>query len=312
MRLRDQSIQPFHQSSSVQYEFTGQLVTTSGLHIGSGHGDFTTDARVVRTAQDQFYIPGSSFKGALRSATERMVASLASQSLRTCLLDPQNQQCEPPCPTVHEAWQSAFALAQEQGMDEDDVAAWLYSEDEQRKGNALSQVTLCNTCRLFGSPYVASKVVIPDLIASTAAAGEIRHGVGIDRDTGAARAQIKFDYETTPSQSVFAFRLVANGVTSRELGLLCAGLRQFEQEAVTLGGRAARGLGNCCLKLTQIVKTDLTSPAAWLDRLVHKPDQIKRGVETYTLESKQTLTGAMDEAIEGLLGELVANEQETT
>ena len=112
-----------------RYHFSGMLVTVTGLHIGSGQGDFTTDARFVRTGQDQPYIPGSSLKGALRSTVERMVASLQGQgtgSLRTCLLDASSGLGDPDCPTVNQSWQDAFSLAREQGMDESAIAQWLY------------------------------------------------------------------------------------------------------------------------------------------------------------------------------------------
>ncbi|MCB0113319.1 MAG: hypothetical protein KDD84_04505, partial [Caldilineaceae bacterium] len=60
---------------TTRYHFEGTLTTDTGLHIGSGSGDFVTDARFVRMGDGRFYIPGSSLKGVLRSAIERALAA---------------------------------------------------------------------------------------------------------------------------------------------------------------------------------------------------------------------------------------------
>jgi CRISPR-associated RAMP protein (TIGR02581 family) len=260
-----------------RFEFTGILTTETGLHIGSGQGDFTTDACFVRTGAGQPYIPGSSFKGALRSTVERMSASLPGR-LRTCLLDASGPG-DRNCPTVHKGWQAAFSQERERGLNEDGIAAWLYGG----AGGRFSHVTLCDTCRLFGSPYVASKVSMHDLYLTTTTHTEVRHGVGIDRDTGTARAQIKFDYETLPAQVPFDFKLVVEELDEREeargLGLLCCGLREFERGRVALGGNRSRGLGACRLQLTQITESELGDAGAWLDRLLGAPTP--RGVHMH-------------------------------
>jgi len=249
-----------------RFEFEGILTTETGLHIGSGQGDFTTDACFVRTGAGQPYIPGSSFKGALRSAVERMAASLPGR-LRTCLLDSSGPG-DRNCPTVHRGWQAAFSRERERGLDEDGIARWLFGGAE----GPFAHVTLCDTCRLFGSPSVASKVAVHDLYLRAPTHTEVRHGVGIDRDTGTARAQIKFDYETVPAQVTFGFKLVAGDLDEHEevrgLGLLCCGLREFEQGRVPLGGNRSRGLGACRLQLTRITEIELADAGAWLDRLM--------------------------------------------
>lgn len=68
-----------------RYLFTGQLVMESGLHIGGGRDTLTTtDSAVMKYIDDRPYIPGSSMKGAFRSAVERISASLPG--VRTCAL----------------------------------------------------------------------------------------------------------------------------------------------------------------------------------------------------------------------------------
>lgn len=280
-----------------RYHFEGTLTTVTGLHVGSGQGDFTTDARFVRTGDGQPYIPGSSFKGALRSAVERMAASLQGvgsdgKSLRTCLLDGSSGLGDGKCPTVHREWQAAFSRAREGGLSEADIERRLY-----RGADPFWDVTLCDTCRLFGSPYVASKVAVRDLHLSAPTHTEVRHGVGIDRDTGTARAQIKFDYETVPAQVAFSFHLVAEELSRRELGLLCCGLRQLEQGDVPLGGNSSRGLGGCQLTLSRITETELDNAAAWLDRLLEESPEAARGMKVRD-------GAAVTEFVDGAIGHL--------
>lgn len=288
---------------TTRVHFEGSIIATTGLHVGSGQGDFSTDASFVRTGAGQPYIPGSSFKGALRSAVERMAASLqgvgpAEKGLRTCLLDDSaGGPGDPNCPTVHKGWQTAFGQARERGADEDEIERWLYRGSRQ-----FPHVTLCDTCRLFGSPYVASKVTVRDLYLAGPTHTEIRHGVGIDRDTGTARAQIKFDYETVPGQVVFKFELAAENLSERELGLLCSGLRAFEQEQVMLGGNSSRGLGGCKLQLSTITETDLHSAAAWLDRLLGASPEATRNADVHTGEA--AVAGFLNDAIRQLFKEL--------
>lgn len=277
-----------------RYQFTGVLQATTGLHIGSGRGNFATDATFVRTGLGEPYIPGSSLKGVLRSAVERMAASLGGVGLRSCLLDAGSGLGDANCPTVHQEWKDDFNRARERGLNDDEIDEWLY---QGGKSQRFPQVTLCDTCRLFGSPYVASKVAVADLPLRGAIQTEIRHGVGIDRDSGTARAQIKFDYEAVPMQSAFSFQLSAEDVDGRALGLLCVGLRELENGAIGLGGNRSRGLGGCTLTLTGLQEEDLSDPAAWLARLLRTPAGAQRTTPT-------EITAWLDGRIAALFGEL--------
>src|SRR4051794_9518025 len=93
-----------------RYVFSGQVTAQTALHIGSGRGDFRTDATVAKELRDgseKPFIPGSSFKGVLRSAVETLAAGLLS--VRTCQLAKGGVKCL----SVHREWQEAFRQAQE-------------------------------------------------------------------------------------------------------------------------------------------------------------------------------------------------------
>jgi hypothetical protein len=132
----------------------------------------------------------------------------------------------------------------------------------------LLRENLCPTCRLFGTVFWASPLLIPDLFLQNVAeperaAREVRHGVGIDRDTGAAREAIKYDFEVLSSGYDFAFALRCTVPDDADLGaadqgtwrgLLALGLRLLELGEVPLGGRAARGVGRTRLTLTRVAE----------------------------------------------------------
>src|SRR5882724_11901101 len=62
---------------SNRYHFTGQIVMQTAFHIGGGKATLSnSDNPVVLTPEGTPFIPGSSFKGALRSSVEKIVAGL--------------------------------------------------------------------------------------------------------------------------------------------------------------------------------------------------------------------------------------------
>src|SRR5260370_13000069 len=65
-----------------RYVFTGRLVMLTAFHIGTGDVRMTassSDSPVVRTPEGVPFIPGSSFKGALRSTIEKLVPGLPGE-----------------------------------------------------------------------------------------------------------------------------------------------------------------------------------------------------------------------------------------
>lgn len=246
------SEQNLRERKGAWYILNGHLRTETGLHIGSGYGSALTDATVVRDYWERPYIPGSSLKGALRSAVERLIGGLADSKVTSCqLLDGASN-----CLTTDAARQAAYQkLAEERPVDETKLVRFL----EGPSG-------LCDTCRLFGSPYSQARVLIRDLplAGDEVAASEIRHGVGIDRDTLTAREKIKYDFEALPSQLKFALELVVERPSALDLALLALGLQELQLGFVPLGGIRTRGLGRCQLELAEVQRLDLTDKAAVL------------------------------------------------
>lgn len=84
-----------------RFFITGEILLLNEFHIGSGKGDVTTDALVIKD-NDKPFIPGSSLRGALRSTIERIVNSIG---LNPCLLINGND-----CITTSEKIQIEFEM----------------------------------------------------------------------------------------------------------------------------------------------------------------------------------------------------------
>jgi CRISPR-associated RAMP protein (TIGR02581 family) len=232
-----------------RYLIEGQLEMTTALHIGGGKATLSyTDSPVVLTPDGLPFIPGSSFKGSLRSTVEKMVAGLPPElGLHTCGLSEQTPG--ETCSTARQ--EEVFKKRREQ------------APEEARKTLEKARNNLCHTCQLFGSPFAAARLAVNDLSLLTdewSGTTQIRDGVAIDRDSETARPGLKYDFEVVPSTTVFKLRLILENATPVDLQLLSIGLTEFASGFGNVGGLRSRGLGACLLKEIQIHFLDLAHP----------------------------------------------------
>jgi CRISPR-associated RAMP protein (TIGR02581 family) len=197
----------------------GTLTALTALRIGAGRatGVTGTDLPVVRNAFGKPYIPGSSFKGALRASVEALVRSVSASPRAACNpLNPDDWCVKKKPPEMNE-----------------------------EQFNELIEKNTCLVCHVFGSPWLASKVSVRDLPVEGMWIDqyEVRNGVGIDRDAGTAAEGLLYDFEVVPAGTSFSCKLVVENAEEWELGLLMMALRPFERGEAALGGARSRGLG---------------------------------------------------------------------
>jgi CRISPR-associated RAMP protein (TIGR02581 family) len=230
----------------VRYTFQGKLVLTGALHIGSGGGGSIggdapiTDATVVRDSSGRAYIPGSSLRGVLRTAIGTYAPALFATGEDEVLFDDDEEREKGLRAKIEALGQETTEEHVQQRLDE-----WLTPAE-----------------RLFGTVFWASPLHIPDLYPTReiVAAGEVRHGVGIDRDTGAARDQVKYDFEVLPKGHTFELFMRCEMPETYEKDwnkLLALGLRLLEQGELNLGGRLARGVGQVELRDLKVYRLQL-------------------------------------------------------
>lgn len=247
-----------------RYVFTGHLVMQTAFHIGGGRLTLSSsDSPVVLTPDGRPFIPGSSFKGSLRSTTEKIVPALpASAELSTCaLIELSKEEKEAAkkegrfvCSSLRQREIAAAHRANPRD-------ATVYTE--ARKG-------LCSTCKLFGSPFTASHLSIEDLYLADLAweDGLIqrRDGVAIDRDSEKARDRLKYDFEVVPATTAFQFHMTLENASAQDLQLISIGLSEFVNGHGTIGGMRSRGLGACTLNDLKVTKVDLENASPDKDR----------------------------------------------
>lgn len=219
---------PMFDTFTSRLELTGTLTTVTALRVGAGRSiePIGSDIPVVKDILGNPYIPGSSFKGALRSRLESFLRGIYGND-RKKVADPSNEK--------------EWSL----------TATEISALKQAHKGNdlALSKAIIAETDQissLFGSPWLASKFQVRDLLVQKGAwfgQYQERDGVAIDRDTETASDGKLYNFQVVPPGTPFELKIVVENAEDWELGLLMLGLRQFEQEQIPLGGGRSRGLG---------------------------------------------------------------------
>lgn len=220
---------------------TGELVAQTGVRVGMSAETAmptVTDLPVIKDAHGKPFIPGSSLRGAVRAYVERIVRTFESTvgngKGASNPVDP-NEWAIPP--------EKRRELA-----GRDDYEAQVYQ---------LS----CRVERVFGSPWLASRVRFTDLALiekedQYPIEPELRDAVAIDREKESVAN--KYDFEALPAGVRFQFELIAENLDEgEELGLVLLGIRALEQGEILIGGFKGRGLGHVKLEGAQY---------EWIDR----------------------------------------------
>ena len=208
----------------------GKVETKTAIRIGAGRSTspVSSDLPVVRDSANRPYIPGSSFKGVLRSYVESILRSLADDRHVVCNPTNNKEHCIPP---------NKMTNLREKRRQQD----W---NDQQFSRKILNQT--CWVCQLFGSLWYASKLQIRDLHVKPELwfeQFEQRDGVAIDRDTETSADKQLYDYEVVPAGILFGFHAIVDNAEDWQLGMLSLGLTAFENGELTIGGGSSRGLG---------------------------------------------------------------------
>lgn len=275
--------------------FLGTLQTRTALHVGTGSVlNPATDAPLLRGADGLPLVPGSSCKGAMRSASERLLRALGQ---RACLVfgDDDSGDATVRCLTTTKKDRDLFFKLKRGEADPTERAAaqkrWHldgplenFGQHEDLQLKVLRQ-ELCRACQTWGSIFMAGRVRVPDLRLKDQNwpnATEIRDGVGLDRDTGTAADRIKFDLEVLPAGACFDFELIVE--PEADLGIVALAVGELLQGSIPLGGRVTRGLGDVALQREsfQIFEVNLAEPAALVRYLTRKDRQKYEGSAAVT------------------------------
>ena len=232
-------------------EITGILTTVTALRISAGRSTepIGSDLPVIKDALGKPLIPGSSFKGALRSRLESFLRGIDPNLAE----DPAN-------------YTSSTRNNQVKAFKEK------YKNNDLILTQELIGIT-DDIGSLFGTPWMASKFQVRDLtVQPDAWFGQYqeRDGVAIDRDTETVADGKLYDYQVVPAATPFDFKAVVENAHDWELGLLMIGLHQFETEQIPLGGGRSRGLGVVKLEIDKMLWVDVENHPKFLLEYLQK------------------------------------------
>lgn len=251
-------------------EIIGTLTTVTALRISAGRSSepIGSDLPVIKDALGNPLIPGSSFKGAMRSRLESFLRGI-DLSLAG------NPAIEAEWSITNERMNGDNGIKKEV---EQELEQYPQEERAAKRDSLLTQKIIDETdfaSLLFGSPWIASKFQVRDLtVVENSWFGQYqeRDGVSIDRDTETAADGKLYDFQVVPAGTRFEFKAIVENAEEWELGLLMVGLHQFETEQIPLGGGRSRGLGVVKLDISKMywlnVNNDPTKLLTYLQELV--------------------------------------------
>ena len=208
---------------------------------------------MVKDALGKPLIPGSSFKGAMRSRLEAFLRGIHPDFAK----DPS-------------------ALVSREMTDHVKTLKENHKDDDQKLTDALDGLT-DEVSKVFGAPWKSSKFQVRDLTVKPETwfgQYQERDGVSINRDTETAEDGRLYDFQVVPAGVKFEFQAifenaeyeqeeVANPDTNEmehigywELGLVMTGLQQFKMQQIPLGGGGSRGLGVVELAIEKLIWVD--------------------------------------------------------
>lgn len=211
-----------------RYVITGTVTAQTAFRIGSQSSFEITssDLPVIRDVRGLPMIPGSSFKGVLRSTLESVIRGLGNppgKRLWSC--DPLEHPC----------------------------TADFKGKSKQPTIESILD-TCCDVCLLFGSPYMASRLLIKDLCIEKdldRPPVEVRDHVAIERDTLTALSGGKFDQEVVHAGTQFGLEIVFENPNDAQIGLLGVALETVAASG-GIGGSRSRGLGSVSIDINRV------------------------------------------------------------
>lgn len=227
--------------------YTANLVAQTGLRVGAGGQSaepVATDLPVTKDARGRPFIPGSSMRGVMRSHVERIVRTFndeAENGKGAC--DPLDEKNL--CVTKErlDEWEKDWRAKRGNA---EEAQGEILDQDKDRSRSAWLFETSCSICRVFGSPWLASRVRLTDLICVNGANTEIRDGVAINREK--ETVENKYDFETVPAGSRFGLEIVGENLDTLERGLLWLAIEELRRGQILVGGFKGRGLGRVSLE----------------------------------------------------------------
>ena len=221
----------FFERAGTRHVLKVTMRTRTGVRIGRGrdHAELSTDLPLLRSGDTPF-VPGSSWKGIIRTSAEALLRGLA----------PEDEMMRWACDPIAKGCLDGGGSAETES-----VAA--------RRERIRSRV--CKACATFGGMGLASHVRFADSPFESAEP-MVRDGVGMDRDLARAADGLKYDYEVVSSGARLVLTVHMEAVSDWQVGLVLAALDDLDTGHLRVGGFGTRGLG--WVECTELELTEQT------------------------------------------------------
>lgn len=241
----------------------GKVVNEEPLMVGAGRATLLDPTDLViaklRNANDEEFpfIPGSSWKGALRSYAIKL---MRSQGLEVCDGLPRSTHLKG----------NEFKR-----FDESKTPAESITENIANiiSGIANAKPRVCLACMIFGAPGLASHARFYDSYPVGGYRLGYRTMVAIDRRTGTARRRALFSVEYVEPGAEFSFRVELINLPNYAVGVIAESLLDMDNGLLKVGGLKTRGFGWVRIKELSIKVYDYSS-GSWLEDSVPGLDPI--------------------------------------
>jgi len=207
----------------------GPLLINSGAAAKIHPRPDMSFVRTIHEGKETVYLPGSSIKGVFRSRYEQVMRALGqkvcdtfdSKNNRTCNKDIREEEKKPEI-------------------------------DKSSLGKARYELC-CEACRLFGTLALGGRITFADAYPVGEFKVGMRHGVGIDRITGAAFPGALYDIEAL-EYGMFAVKCKMTNFKIYQLRTILWVLEDIDEGLVTFGMGGSRGNGQ--MRIAGEVKLD--------------------------------------------------------
>ncbi len=223
-----------------RYIVTGKLVAIDPIHIGSSSKNslnpIDVDNSVLKDNNGRAVIPGSSVKGVVRSYFESVLRSIDENKVCDVL---DKEKC---CTCQEKA-----------------VKNLKDAKKSPEKYAKVVEEESCDVCKLFGGREFAGKLQFKDCYLIGEPSYEHRDGVGIDRETGAAKNTVKYDFEIVSKDSEFEFTMIADNLDDQQKKYFDFIVAAMEEGNLAVGGKTTRGLGRFKIVIDDAGKKIITA-----------------------------------------------------
>ena len=215
------------------------------------------DMNFVRTHHPEYgeivYIPGSSFKGILRSYTEKILRTLEIPC------------CNPASSAKFDGMSKGGCGNGRTDRDEEKMP----KNTELNAGARIYRDWSCFACKIYGSTSLSSRLKCVDGYPTDGDfRTEKRTGVAIDRVLGSAVGGALFDQEVVTS-GIFRCEIFLSNFQLWQLGLVGLVLRDLDEGYVQMGFAKSRGLGRVKADIHSVEITCTKRPPAGFEGLLY-------------------------------------------